>query len=59
MRKIIEANPDDAYRATKRRLRENKKRQIESIDKQAKASKDRIRTQYHNKIEMINKQMSR
>ena len=57
-RKIIEATPD-VYSEQKRRLRENKRRQIEAIDKQAQASKDRIRAQYHNRIEMINRAQGR
>ena len=57
-RKIIEATPD-VYSNQKKRLRENKRRQIEAIDKQAQASKERIRTQYKNRIDMINRAQSR
>ena len=57
-RKIIEATPD-VYKAQKKRLRDNKRRQIEAIDKQAQDSKDRIRAQYHNRIDMINRASNR
>lgn len=57
-RKIIEATPD-VYKAQKKRLRDNKRRQIEAIDKQAQDSKDRIRAQYRNRIDMINRASNR
>ena len=53
---IDEATPKEIMKSSqKKRLRENKKRQIEAIDANAQRSKQRIRTQYKNKIDMINR----
>ena len=59
---VIEAYIDEANKspkeimksAQKKRLRETKKRQIETIDNNAQRTKKRIRDQYKNRIDAIN-----